>query len=201
MLAILIPVKGRGKERLSNMLNVEGREKLILYMLKLVLKACYRLGDVFVISKDEGVLEMAKAFKVKTLYDPVNGLNDAIIYAQYKLKALGYSQLLVLPVDLPLLKRQDVESLIEKTSKLRPPFAVIAPSKDEGTNALFLSPPDAIKPSFGPDSFKKHIEQALGIDLHVFRSEGFEFDVDVEEDLLKLIKLKAEVGKLLMLSR
>ena len=63
---------------------------------------------------------------------------------------------------------------------------VIAPDRrGEGTNALFLRPPDAIEFAFGSDSFQVHSTQAKerALALHIFESETIGLDLDVPEDL------------------
>jgi 2-phospho-L-lactate/phosphoenolpyruvate guanylyltransferase len=57
-----------------------------------------------------------------------------------------------------------------------------------GTNALVLSPPDAIEPSFGPGSLARHTAaaRAAGLDYSVERVPTLMLDVDTPEDLAEL---------------
>jgi len=63
-----------------------------------------------------------------------------------------------------------------------------------GTNALVLSPPDAIKPSFGPDSLARHTAaaEAAGLPHRVEDVPSLAHDVDTPEDLAALAALLTE---------
>ena len=58
-----------------------------------------------------------------------------------------------------------------------------------GTNALVLSPPDAIAPSFGPGSLARHVAAAeqAGVPHSVEDVPGLALDVDTPADLAELI--------------
>ena len=63
---------------------------------------------------------------------------------------------------------------------------VIVPDRhDTGTNALLLTPPSVIEPSFGPGSCQRHeaAAQAAGVSHRVERVPSLIFDVDTSEDL------------------
>ena len=57
-----------------------------------------------------------------------------------------------------------------------------------GTNALLLSPPDAIEPSFGPGSCDRHAQaaRAAGVACAVERVPTLALDVDTGQDLYVL---------------
>ena len=62
----------------------------------------------------------------------------------------------------------------------------VVPSRDgAGTNALLLSPPDAMQPEFGEGSFVRHVAQAvaLGLEFRVLRLPGIAADIDEPRDL------------------
>jgi len=66
---------------------------------------------------------------------------------------------------------------------------VIVPDRHgTGTNGLLLSPPDAIAPSFGPDSCERHRALALaaGIDARIERPPSLLLDIDTGADLAAL---------------
>lgn len=63
---------------------------------------------------------------------------------------------------------------------------VIVPDRHgSGTNGLLLSPPDAIAPSFGPDSCERHrgLARAAGAACLIERPASLLLDVDTREDL------------------
>ncbi|MCP8315502.1 MAG: 2-phospho-L-lactate guanylyltransferase, partial [archaeon] len=69
---------------------------------------------------------------------------------------------------------------------------VISPSMDEkGTNALLMNPPTVIKPRFGVNSFKNHINEAIAnrIQYIIYRSPRVTLDIDTPEDLIIFSKL------------
>src|SRR5207302_7322924 len=54
-----------------------------------------------------------------------------------------------------------------------------------GTNALLLTPPDALAPSFGPGSCERHARQAraAGVAAEVVEVPSLATDIDTPEDL------------------
>ncbi len=57
-----------------------------------------------------------------------------------------------------------------------------------GTNGLLLTPPDAIAPSFGPDSCERHraLAQAAGAACRLQRPSSLLLDIDTGADLQAL---------------
>jgi 2-phospho-L-lactate guanylyltransferase len=91
---------------------------------------------------------------------------------------------LVLPADLPLLTKDDIEELISLATN--PPVVVIAPDRHhKGTNALLSSPPGLIEYDFGPDSFSSHLShaRAAGVRVEICKLPSFGLDIDIPEDL------------------
>jgi 2-phospho-L-lactate guanylyltransferase len=73
--------------------------------------------------------------------------------------------------------------------KLNPPAAVIVPDRHgTGTNALLLTPPNALAPSFGPGSRERHLSDArlAGTVAEVVDVPSLALDVDTAEDLAAL---------------
>jgi 2-phospho-L-lactate guanylyltransferase (CobY/MobA/RfbA family) len=69
------------------------------------------------------------------------------------------------------------------------PSVVIAPChRADGTNALFLRPPDLLEFSFGAGSFEKHQQAAdqIGIIPQIYCSPTVALDLDIPEDLKDL---------------
>ena len=63
---------------------------------------------------------------------------------------------------------------------------VIVPDRHgSGTNALMISPPDAFRPSFGPDSLNRHLTlaQEAGLKHSVEEVPSLSHDVDTPDDL------------------
>lgn len=103
--------------------------------------------------------------------------------------------MLRLPIDLPLLRAEDVEDIF---AAARPaPAIVLVASRDRtGTNALLRTPPQLFRSHFGPDSFRKHLAEAAAHNATacVLRNARIELDVDNEDDLRVLAAHKEVRG-------
>ena len=100
--------------------------------------------------------------------------------------------LLVLPGDTPLLDPAEVGSLLAIPRAV----SIVPDRHGTGTNALVLSPPDAIAPSFGPGSLKRHVAaaEAAGVASAVEELPTLMLDVDTGDDLAALQAALAERG-------
>jgi 2-phospho-L-lactate guanylyltransferase len=185
---LLIPVKpfSESKSRLADTLDVAQRAQLSRRLLRHVLQIA-RESDLFtrmlVISRDQTVLREATRAGTDVMLEQASGLNLALSTARKRAVAEGAEAISILPSDLPLVEASDLHRLLH-AAPLSPSIA-IAPSHDGGTNALFLHPPDAINFYFGPDSFRRHHEQATqaGMAVHVIHSTTLAFDIDWPNDL------------------
>ncbi len=63
----------------------------------------------------------------------------------------------------------------------------------EGTNALLLTPPDAMTPAFGEGSRKRHTDLAIaqGATPEVVGVPSLALDIDTAEDLEELLEMFA----------
>jgi len=158
-------------------------------MLADVLNAVHKASSVegsIVVSPDEEVLEFARTFDATGITDHGAKLNDSLELAIKHAMAKGATSILILPSDIPLLTAADVENIISIASS--PRAAVIAPSKDNGTNALFLRPADVMNLRFGGESFPAHLAETRAADIRpqVYRSTTVSIDIDEIEDLLNI---------------
>ncbi len=100
----------------------------------------------------------------------------------------GVTALLRLPLDLPLVRSQDIDEMLE--FDFAAPAAVIVPSRDgTGTNALLRTPPTLFPSHFGEGSFSKHRGEAerAGARVILRRNPRLEMDVDDDADLRALL--------------
>jgi 2-phospho-L-lactate guanylyltransferase len=185
---LVVPTKplDEGKSRLVDVLPPAKRAELNRKLLEGVLAAAQEPGlieGVLVVSRDPAVSDLAKAGGAQMLREASRGLNSALVQARGQVLQLGANALLVLPADLPLITPVDVRNLVELGKEGE--GIVIAPSRDGGTNALLLRPPDLIDFAFGPGSFRRHQELAAaqGHRCTVLRSSTLAYDVDWPEDL------------------
>jgi 2-phospho-L-lactate guanylyltransferase len=60
-----------------------------------------------------------------------------------------------------------------------------------GTNALLITPPDALAPSFGPGSCERHaaLAAAAGVHHEIIELPSLALDIDTPEDLVALAEL------------
>lgn len=208
-LHLLIPVKhlSDSKTRLAPVLAGQERQALALRLLRGVLavaqQAQQQLGaTAIVVSPDPAVLALAPTYNLTPLLEdpaPPSGyesrvtsygeptLNAALEQATIYARSRGASAVLTLPADLPLLTLADVQRLWRASQQLYADRAmVIAPdSQEQGTNALLVRPPGALRYEFGPGSFQRHCLQArdLGLAWHIDRSARLGLDVDLPTDL------------------
>jgi 2-phospho-L-lactate guanylyltransferase len=136
---------------------------------------------VIVVTADEEAGAIASRYGGELLREgePV-GLNAAVREGAARAAALGAARLLFLPGDVPLARPGEIGDLLAS------PHLAIAPSRDgDGTNALLLSPPGALDPSFGPGSFDRHRRQAeaAGLAMRIARLPGIGADIDSPADL------------------
>jgi 2-phospho-L-lactate guanylyltransferase len=107
-------------------------------------------------------------------------------YASWVCAERGVTSLLRLPIDVPLVRPEDIDALLERARDT--PSAVIVPSRSGGTNALLRTPPTLFPSHFGPGSLAKHIGEAerRKAPFEIVRSERLELDIDDGEDLTQL---------------
>jgi 2-phospho-L-lactate/phosphoenolpyruvate guanylyltransferase len=187
--AIVLPVSSLddAKSRLSPVLDHIERAALSLAMLEDVLDSTTAMPawQTWVISPDEAVLEVAAGRGAVPMPEERPTLQGAIAQAEEEALARDLESLAVLLPDTPLLTPA---SLTRALHTLGP--VVIAPSRDEtGSNLLLRRPPGVIGSSFGPDSFRRHLEAAAEHDVPVavVESEEIGFDLDVPEDILVVV--------------
>jgi 2-phospho-L-lactate guanylyltransferase len=98
----------------------------------------------------------------------------------------GAVAVLLISSDLPLISAGVVAEMLDAARRLEAPAALAAPATGRGgTNALFLSPPDAIDLHFGPDSLRRFERDAAerGVRFELFESPELALDLDEPSDL------------------
>jgi 2-phospho-L-lactate guanylyltransferase len=186
----IVPVKPlrRGKSRLAGTLSEDERTQLNKDLLKrtlLTLNGLPEIEHTLVISRDPAALTIARKHGARTLReDGMPHLNTAMARATVVAKVYATRGVLFLPSDLPLLTREDILTLLARSGK--PPEVVIAPDRrEDGTNALLISPAGLIEYEFGPGSFHRHCElaKAAGARLEIVNLPTLSLDLDLPEDL------------------
>ena len=185
----IIPMKSlqSGKSRLAGALASQERSALSLNMFFNVLNAVIpKFGPkrVIIVSKDHNILLLARSLRLHAVRDKRKGLNHALKQASAYAKVRGATATLLLFGDLPRVSAQEIGKLIS-VARNRPVIIAAPDRAGTGTNALFVSPPDAIEFRFGVNSLRKHRHEAMlnKCNWCTFRSEGLAFDVDRPEDV------------------
>ena len=147
------------------------------------LAASTRLDAVLVVTADPAARGAAHERGFEVVDEPVlAGHNAAAQLGIARALELGATRALLVPGDCPLLSADEVDGLLERHPG---PGVVVVPDRHgTGTNALLLSPPDAMPPAFGPGSRDRHL--ALGDGAVIDEVAGLLLDVDTPEDLVAL---------------
>lgn len=192
----VVPVKrlAAAKSRLAGTLTARERADLVLACFDRVIRALQECDEVrrfLVVTAEPRIRDRALGAGAEIVDDDSSGRvagptehNRAIEAARRA--ALGWQpdSLLVVSADLPWLRSDEVRELIALGDTA--PGVVIAPDRrGQGTNALFLHPPDAIAFHFGEDSYARHrrAAEAAGLPVRIYNAPGTAFDVDLPEDL------------------
>ena len=184
---VLVKDFDSAKQRLSPALDPERRRSLAVDLARKAIDAAGPDAIVVAGSEEAGALARELAGEVIVESHPT-GQRDAARRGIERALELGAGSVLLLSSDLPRVSRSAVEELLRRAEALPPPVALAAPAIGRGgTNALFLSPPDAIGLHFGDDSLRKFEADAheRGISFEVFESDAFALDLDEPSDLVK----------------
>jgi 2-phospho-L-lactate guanylyltransferase len=188
----ILPVKemARAKQRLAPLLSPEERMALMQVMLRDVLaalSATQGLAGIALVTLDPWAQALAREYGARIITEGARaGHTGAVTAAALVLKAEGLAAILTLPGDIPAVKTPEVEALIAAASTS--PAFIIAPAHDEqGSNAILMSPPDAVKLRFGEDSYFPHLAaaRAAGIAPQILRLPGIAMDIDHPADIAR----------------
>lgn len=183
--AVLVPVKSfeQAKVRLAPALPPAQRSALARSMGARVLAAAAPL-PVAVVCDDEEVAAWAVSLGARVIWAPGQGLNQAVTAGLVRLAALGARQVTVAHADLPLATDLVSVGLVCGVRDLR--LVTLAPDRRlDGTNVAVVPTGSGYCFSYGPGSFRRHVNEALrlGLALQVVRSRELAWDIDIPDDL------------------
>ncbi|MFL5841769.1 MAG: 2-phospho-L-lactate guanylyltransferase [Thermoleophilaceae bacterium] len=188
--AAVLPIKrfGDAKQRLGSLLGAGSRGALAQAMFLDVVAALRRTRAIeqVVIVASEPAVEFATDDHVVVLEDTVDeGQSAAALAGIGWAAAAGFDRVFLVPGDTPLLVPDELDALLDGAAGDRMQVVIVPDRHHEGTNALLLSPPDVLEPSFGPGSLERHVSaaQAAGVTHRVERVPSLLFDVDTSDDL------------------
>ena len=128
--------------------------------------------------------ERGRSEPLEVLRDPRDlGHSEAATLGIVRAQALGASCVVLLPGDCPLLDPAELDAALERMESGR--VAIVPDRHGTGTNALLLSPPNAIAPAFGPGSSARHADRArrAGHEVALEPLDSLGLDVDTPDDL------------------
>ncbi|HEX3536025.1 MAG TPA: 2-phospho-L-lactate guanylyltransferase [Stellaceae bacterium] len=192
----VVPVKETegAKQRLAAVLSPQQRQALALAMLEDVLAALAAapgLAGIALVTVDPDAIRLARRCGAECLPDGAReGPTGAVTAAAQRVAASGADGMLAVPGDIPLVTANEIAQLL---AAHRPaPSFTIAPSHDEmGSNAVLMSPADAVPVRFGDDSFFPHLAaaKARGLAPTVLHLPGIALDIDNPADLAHFARL------------
>jgi 2-phospho-L-lactate guanylyltransferase len=191
--AAILPVKRfeLAKQRLGASVADPLRLHLARAMVGDVLTAlrdCKSIDLRIVVTSERSVAAAARYQGAVVVEDSAqDGQSAAVTLGLERALAEGTKRALCIPGDCPALDPEELDALLLADSET--PAVVIVPDRHgTGTNGLLLSPPDAIPPSFGPDSCERHQELAhkAGVTCRLERPPSLLLDIDTGEDLQAL---------------
>ena len=178
---VLVPLKalGRAKSRLADALSPEERTELMRSLLEGVVGAVREAGV------DHLTVVTAEPLAGYEVWDD-RGLpwNEALAAATAEVVTAPL--VAVVSADLPLLRAEEVEELLEATPERG---IAIARALDGGTNAVSMRPPGTMRTCFGErGSAALHAEIAreAGLEARIVDLPGLAFDVDTPDDLERM---------------
>jgi 2-phospho-L-lactate guanylyltransferase len=188
----ILPVKrlGAAKRRLGTGLDDLQRRDLVLAMAGDVLEAIGEARTVertIVVTGEPGVEEIAVEAGAEVLPDPTDaGHSEAALLGIERAATAGAGCVVLLPGDCPMLDPRELDNLLTGIPERY--VAVVPDRHGSGTNALVLSPPDAIRPAFGEGSRERHVEAARGAGLPYSEEAiaSLALDLDTPADIIAL---------------
>lgn len=190
----ILPIKsfGAAKERLSGLLGRGSRQAVAQAMFLDVLAALRRvqgIDAIAVVTADYAAESAARNEGVHLLFDPrEEGQSEAVTIGIRHGVALGFERVLLVPGDTPLIEPGEVAVMLERAEQEATAAVIVPDRHGSGTNALLLSPPETMAPSFGDGSLERHrsAAAAAGLSHRVEAVPSLLLDVDTPEDMALL---------------
>jgi 2-phospho-L-lactate guanylyltransferase len=198
----VLPVKRFevAKQRLATGIEDRRRRLLVEAMVADVLEAIGRARTIertIVVTGDPIAQELAAEVGAEVVPDPADaGHIEAVQAGIARAEAEGARCVVLLPGDCPLLDPRELDRLLTGVPERY--VGVVPDRHGPGTNALVLSPPDAIVPAFGEGSSARHVAAAkeAGIAYNVEKLPSLGLDLDTPADIIALTReLAARPGR------
>lgn len=198
----VIPVKELegAKHRLSPLLVPAERQALARVMIAEVLDAVAAvrgLAGILVVTLDPWAAAEARRIGARLVTDGArDGHTGSVNGGIRALLAEGRRGMLTMPGDIPAATPAEIEAVLAAHPREGRGFT-IAPAHDEkGSNAVLLSPPDAVPLRFGDDSYFPHLDAARRqrLEPRIVPCPGIAMDIDHPVDLRLFLALPQSRG-------
>ena len=192
-IAAIIPVKtfSNAKTRLD--ISSHQKEELCKIMLEEILSTTSispQIEETIIVTKEKKAIEIGKKSSATIIEDEKEeSVNSAVALADKYLLENNFDASIVFPQDIPYIKTQDIDFMLNYKSP--PNFAIIVPSRRfDGTNALVRMPVNLMKTHYDEDSYKIHMNTAKEHTLNVAMIfvKRIMLDVDNMKDLEFLLE-------------
>lgn len=190
---ILIPVKDLtlAKQRLAALMTQEERTQLAWAMLEntFAAAAVQTADRVAIVSLYPPAIELARRFGMEVILESEQISESASVdFGSREAVECGADAVLRLPIDLPLITTEDIETILAADKS--EPSVVIVPSRDgTGTNAILRRPPTLFPSHFGTGSLAKHISEAGAANAActLLNLPRIALDIDEPEDVIEFL--------------
>jgi 2-phospho-L-lactate/phosphoenolpyruvate guanylyltransferase len=190
----VLPVKrfGAAKQRMAAGITGGQRRDLAEAMVADVLEAIGQARAIkrtIVVTGDPIAQELAAEAGAEVVADPEDGGHvEAAQAGIARAEADGADRVVLLAGDCPLLDPRELDRLL--TGVPGNYVGVVPDRHGTGTNALLLSPPNAIVPAFGEGSRDRHVEAArqTGVPFGIEELPSIELDLDTPADVIALTR-------------
>ena len=196
---IIVPMKDpyKSKSRLKGVFSIEIRKRLAVQLYSNTLRVLnlaienMQNNKISVMTKSEEISNIAVANKCIVIGEGEgDSLSNSLQCAAKWSVEKNFSRICIVPADLADPHVDEIKKLL--SYPIQKIGAVICPSIDYGTNALFLSPPNKIKFKYGKKSFFNHFNAAKNAKMNpvILPLNSLRYDVDTLEDVRHFIKKK-----------
>ena len=155
-----------------------------------VLSISPQIEKTIIVTKEEKAIEIGRRYNAIIIQDnEEKSVNSAVALADKYLLENQFDASIVFPQDIPFIKTQDVDFMLNY--KIPPNFVIVVPSRRfDGTNALVRMPIDLMITHYDEDSYKIHMNTAKEYTRNVALVfvKRIMLDVDNMEDLKFLLE-------------
>lgn len=184
---VLVKDLDQAKQRLGDVLDAKARRALALRNAERAIRAAGAGDHRLVVGGSAEVKEIAERLGVQAVIERRQQGQNVAARLGIKHALEGKARaVLILSSDLPLVTAKSVREMLNAASRVATPAVVAAPAIGRGgTNALYISPPDAISLHFGADSLTafRNEAESKGVNFAVHKSDAIALDLDEPEDL------------------